>query len=490
MKSFLKWIQLNWLLNGAGVCLLVTFSVVLASKTVLAAAPMSVPAPIPPLPVYQGPYCETEDSSLKNTLIPADSIDLRLLCAANGRDLIRRFVKTQNFDREKILNDYKHKIGDAFQIPDALRKRVGFWLDVYTKYPSYIRIIHHAKYPWIQFREFDLTDFLISPKVEWMKLQAAEKFISKEGKKIKSDLLKLSKMKKYDKVTSDEQFLIDLLAEVPGPRSRVYREAAAEMRIQTGQMDFYVEAIMRKSQYLEEMEAIFDDMGVPTELTRLPLVESSFNPQATSKAGAVGIWQFMPVTGRSIMKVTEEIDERRSPIKSTRGAAKYLRSNARGLGHSWALAVLAYNHGPGGVSKAMKRKHTKDITTLINSYSSGAFGFASANYYPEFLAALYAEKYQKEIFGKLKTLPKVEFEKIPLKFSIRPHDLARALALPIEVILGYNLDIKVAVQRNHPLPPGFVLHVPKGFGQTLIAYMNDNAKPIISAKKSRKVSQR
>jgi membrane-bound lytic murein transglycosylase D len=450
---------------------------------------MSRPAPRPPLPVYQGPYCESEDSSLKNTLVPADSLNLRLLCAINGKDLLQRFVKTQQFDRDLILDDHKNRIGDDFTIPDSIRHRVGFWFDIYTKYPSYIRIVHHSRYPWIKFREFDMTDFLVSPQIEWMRIQKAEKFISSETQKLKAQLLRMSKIKDISKFNDEQKFLSELLAEIPGPRAKVYADAAESMRIQTGQMDFFVEAIMRKSQYIDEMEKIFISMNVPPELTRLPLVESSFNPHAVSKAGAMGIWQFMPGTGRSIMKVNDSIDERRSPMKSTVGAAKYLRGNARYLHNSWALSVLAYNHGPGGVSKALKKRGTRDITVLINSYSGGAFGFASANYYPEFLAALYAEKYQKDVFGKLKALPKIEFEKVTITQAITPHDLARTLALPVEVILGYNLDLKIVVSKNQPLPVGYVLHVPKGFGSVLTAYMDEQTKQQLKKPKARKVSE-
>ena len=72
------------------------------------------------------------------------------------------------------------------------------------------------------------------------------------------------------------------------------------------------------------MERIFREEGLPVELTRLPLIESCFNLQAYSKAGAAGIWQFMPATGRLFMRVDDLVDERRDPIAATRAAAQFL----------------------------------------------------------------------------------------------------------------------------------------------------------------------
>lgn len=455
---------------------------------------MSVGSPKPPLPVYNGPYCDTDDLSLKNTYEPSDSLEIRSLCAINGKDWVQRFAQRPAFDKTSILKDYKGRVSVHFSIPDSIHQRVAFWFDIYTRYPSYVRIVHHAKYPWIKFREFDLTDFLVSPQIEWMKVQKAEKHIRTESDAIRARLVRLSKKSNFDHLNSEDQKLFDLLKEVPGSRSKVFREAAEGMRVQTGQMDFFVEAILRKSQYLEAMEKIFAEQGVPTDLTRLPLVESSFNPQAISKAGASGIWQFMPGTGKSLMKVTDDIDERRSPLKSTVGAAKYLRGNMRELGRSWPLAVLAYNHGPGGVRKALRSQKTTDIAVLINSYSGGSFGFASANYYPEFLAALYAEKYQNEVFGKLTTLPKIKTEELRLPRAVTPHDLARTLALPLDVIAGYNLDIVPSIGRNRSIPVGYVLHVPQGFAKELNKNLTEQlpvktiAKPAVH-KRSRKISE-
>src|SRR5207253_2957861 len=94
-----------------------------------------------------------------------------------------------------------------------------------------------------------------------------------------------------------------------------------------GQKNFFEEGLKISGAYFKEMENIFAKQKLPIELTRLPLVESSFNHFATSKDGAAGIWQFMGDTGRKFMLVNDQIDERRSPFKATEAAARLLKEN-------------------------------------------------------------------------------------------------------------------------------------------------------------------
>ena len=86
--------------------------------------------------------------------------------------------------------------------------------------------------------------------------------------------------------------------------------------------------------------------GVPEEIAALPHVESSFNPEAYSKVGAAGLWQFMPSTAKRFMRVDGIVDERLDPYSATEAAANLMLYNYRLLG-SWPLTVTAYNHGPG-----------------------------------------------------------------------------------------------------------------------------------------------
>ncbi|MBI2115459.1 MAG: transglycosylase SLT domain-containing protein, partial [candidate division NC10 bacterium] len=116
-------------------------------------------------------------------------------------------------------------------------------------------------------------------------------------------------------------------------------------------------------------------------------MESTFNPQARSKAGAVGLWQFIRSTGKRYLSITRRRDDRRDPIRATEAAARLLRHNYEALG-SWPLAIIAYNHGREGILSARAAVGSSAIEEIIARYTGPRFGFASKNFYAEFLAAL------------------------------------------------------------------------------------------------------
>ena len=154
---------------------------------------------------------------------------------------------------------------------------------------------------------------------------------------------------------------------------------------------------------------------MPGELGRVPFVESSFNYDAYSSVGAAGIWQFMPwSTAKLYMRVGSSIDERRDPIISTRAAAKYLEHAYSVLG-AWSLAITSYNHGITRLSlKASKTVRTKDVAKIIKEYDGKAWGFASKNFFAEFLAALEVEKNYKRYFPNLELDRPVYFDEVQL----------------------------------------------------------------------------
>src|SRR5204863_7703720 len=129
-----------------------------------------------------------------------------------------------------------------------------------------------------------------------------------------------------------------------------------------------------------------------------PLVESSFQ-NAKSKAGAVGLWQFMSSTGKLYMKVSSKLDERLDPVRSSEAAAHLLRDNYSALG-VWPLAITAYNHGRGGMLQA-QRLYGSDLPTIIDAYRGPVFGYASMNFYSEFIAAVDVYEDYPQYFGEL-----------------------------------------------------------------------------------------
>jgi membrane-bound lytic murein transglycosylase D len=169
------------------------------------------------------------------------------------------------------------------------------------------------------------------------------------------------------------------------PRAYAFAAEERRLRIQSGRKDRVEIAFGESRPYLKRMREMFREEGVPEELVLLPFVESAFNQEAKSRSGAAGIWQFMPRTAARDLRVGASIDERFDPLKSTRAAARFLRRNHQGLG-SWALAVMAYHHGPALVKKAVKSLGTEDPVRIIRIFKDPSFKFASRNYLFEFLA--------------------------------------------------------------------------------------------------------
>ena len=147
-----------------------------------------------------------------------------------------------------------------------------------------------------------------------------------------------------------------------------------QFRSQSGLRDTYINAIKRAQPYMAHMEDIFTQHRVPRELVRMTFVESMFNYKARSKVGAAGVWQFMPRTAREFLHLNNLVDERISPLKATRAAAKLLRRNYRYLG-TWPLAVTAYNQGASSIKRATRKLKTNDLNVIIAKYRAKTFRF-------------------------------------------------------------------------------------------------------------------
>jgi membrane-bound lytic murein transglycosylase D len=211
------------------------------------------------------------------------------------------------------------------------------------------------------------------------------------------------------------------------------------------------------------------------ELARLAFIESSFNLQARSKVGASGVYQVMPETGRDYLIVTPEIDERNDPIKASRAAAKLLALNYKILGE-WPLAITAYNHGVGGISRAMREKGTKDIVKLINEYRGRNFGFASKNFYSGFLGLLVSLKNSAKVFPEVVSAQ-------PLKFTtarvggLTVAAVKQKYKLSTGTIVAYNPDISWRfVRSGQTFPKRNVLKIPTRSGGANIVSVSSRSR--------------
>ncbi|MGX9939907.1 LysM peptidoglycan-binding domain-containing protein [Acinetobacter pseudolwoffii] len=139
----------------------------------------------------------------------------------------------------------------------------------------------------------------------------------------------------------------------------------------------------RASRYLYYTVKEAERRGMPTELALLPIIESSYDPAATSSAAAAGLWQFIPSTGRIYgLKQTPLYDGRRDVVESTRAAYEFLGSLYNQFG-SWELALASYNAGPGRIQQAINRNKAAGLPT---DYWSLKLPQETMSYVPRFLA--------------------------------------------------------------------------------------------------------
>lgn len=336
-------------------------------------------------------------------------------------------VKIDFNDGKNIaLSDQKERIANDFQVAEGLQERVAFWFDIYAKYDDKNYIIHSRNKPWIVYEVVNTDDLFERKRAKWLNRVAADR---------RAEITKLAWQKKL-------------------------KLKSADIRIQLGQKNFFAEGLERSAPFIPRMEKVFVEEGLPKELARIPLVESSFNHTAESRVGAKGIWQIMPYIGKKFLIMNEKLDERKSPLKATRVAAHLLEENRMILGN-WPLAVTAYNHGTGGMRRAKKTTGSSDLVKIIRHYKSASFQFASANFYSCFLAALHAEKYKELFFSPQNASEPQGLSKLSLKYAKSAQDLSKDFDIDFKEILKHNPDISHrANPKSIHLPKGYTLYVP------------------------------
>lgn len=364
---------------------------------------------------------------------------------------------------------------DTFNIPESLKGRVNFWIDIYTKYTTSQGILHDSRYTSLIYEPIDFTPLDNDKSLtSSQRFKAEKKYLDERKKHIKEILLKLhavtdSKMlegedlkywKMFENITEKDKFL--------------NASQKGRLRFQLGQRDRFIKGIFYSGRYLKEMEKIFAEYKMPKELTRLPFVESSFNIRARSKVGASGIWQFMRSTGRLYMKVNGTIDERNDPIIATHAAAKLLRQNYNVL-ESWPLAVTAYNHGASGMKRIVAKAGTKDLAAIYGTNPSSRFGFASESFYTSYLAALEVEKNAEKYFGPIIWADEVPYSEVKLERAVLFKELRAFHNNKDEDIINLNPHFSQTITRNIvKIPIGTKVRVPLEQRQAFVDYL---AKP-------------
>lgn len=380
----------------------------------------------------------------------------------------RKWVAPNYQDQTNILGYNK----DTFAIPAELKERVNFWIDIYTKYTTSQGVLHDSKYTHIIYEPIDLAhldnDKSLSSS---QRFKAEKKYLDGRKNHIKEVLSKLSALKDSTGLQGEELRYWKMFETVNDKDKFSAAAQKGRLRFQLGQKDRFIQGIFYSGRYLNEMEKIFSEYGLPKELTRIPFVESSFNIKARSKVGASGVWQFMRSTGKRYMKVNATIDERNDPIISANAAAKLLKQNYSIL-ESWPLAVTAYNYGAAGMKRIAEKAGTKDLSEIYGTNPSSRFGFASESFYTSYLAALEVEKNAQKYFGPLVWADEIPYSEVKIQRPIAFKEL-KAFGNNKEAdIINLNPHFSQIITRGIVrIPAGTKVRVPLDQAQSFTEYL-------------------
>ena len=343
---------------------------------------------------------------------------------------------------------------EAFPRPYALQPQIRFWKRVYTEVDTNGGLIHDAEHLDVVYETVRMPEGLSGG--------AFQARVDARKEAYRRMLLSLAEGRRDD-LSPDEQRVLQLWPS--GVASETLRHAAENVRFQLGQADRFREGLVRSGRWESQIRRTLELNGVPPELAALPHVESSYNPEAYSRVGAAGIWQFMRKTARRFMRVDDVVDERFDPLRSSQAAAHFLAENYRETG-SWPLAVTAYNHGAGGVKRAEQILGTEDIATIVRRYKSPTFGFASRNFYTSFLAALDVSSDPERYFGAMERSAPLEFRTYVLPHSYSVGALQHAVGVNLDTLRADNLALRTPFWRGRRYAPaGYALRLPSGHAQ-------------------------
>lgn len=234
--------------------------------------------------------------------------------------------------------------------------------------------------------------------------------------------------------------------------------------------------------YRDYMAEVAEKEDVPYELIYLPIVESGGRAWAVSRVGAVGLWQFMPSSGREYsMYRTEWLDDRRDFIKATNGAIKKLKYNYNVTG-DWLLALAAYNCGLGRVQRSVKKSGISDFWELSKK---GLLPRETINYVPKFLLVSSLLQSKNEYGVEIKW-DSFKWSEIPLETAVDLKMLSDKTGLDIETLEIGNSELNYRV--TPPVSANYKLKVPAEFTDKVLEALNNDKDPLLEFYRHKVVS--
>lgn len=254
---------------------------------------------------------------------------------------------------------------------------------------------------------------------------------------------------------------LDAAASIPIPEHRTINSA---VRLFSVDMKESIQtSLTRSARYKKLIEKALAEHRLPKGLAYLPIIESAYLPTLTSRAGAYGIWQFMPDTAREYgLRVDWWIDERADPERSTRAAAAYLADLHR-MFDDWSLALAAYNCGPGRVRRTLNEA---GATTFWELLEAGLLPKETRGYVPTFYATLVIAG-DPETYGFTLAKPTDghDTKQVTLRGPLSLAYIAEASGADEELLRDLNPALRRGV-----VPPGRTsVRVPAKAAETLLA---------------------
>ena len=225
--------------------------------------------------------------------------------------------------------------------------------------------------------------------------------------------------------------------------------------------DWFEAALARGGRYLPRIREVFASEGIPQDLAYVALVESAFKTGALSRAKAKGVWQFMPKTGKEYgLQQDWWVDERSSPEKATRAAARYLKF-LYSMFSDWNLSLAAYNAGPGKVMRGINRYDRTDFWDLSRTR---AFKRETKNYVPMIHAAIVVAKAPEKYGFSVVPEEAPAYEVVPVDGAVDLRLIAECAAAEVDEVQLLNPELR---RLATPAQKSFELKVPHGSGQTV-----------------------
>ncbi len=267
-----------------------------------------------------------------------------------------------------------------FPVPVKLAPAVRFWTDVFTHYAQDEVLVHDRLRPEMVYA------------------------VVRRGGNPAGDARQIGDRLLLNSIVGPDPISGVLLK----PSTRTDLVGSDQVRLQHGMREAFAQALTAQRLYHPIVNAALEREGLPSILAALPLIESSYHPDAMSHAGAVGLWQLARGTAQQYLRVDDAVDERRDPARASEAAAQYLHE-LRDTLPSWPLALTAYNHGLGGVERARRAVGSDDLGELVMRYHGPGFGFSARNYYAMFLAAAHVASHVGHYFPELAPGRMVEY---------------------------------------------------------------------------------